>query len=220
MHLHVLRPLVQFIRLSISLASLAYNLYLYTCAIPHILYQLLHRPSLHSSILFKQLGLNGRKIYIAGLVMSAVGGLLMGDWQATGRDPCREEFTERQLNQSWIGRDGSDLSVRNTSTALEIKLGLDETHKMELDKIMCEQLSTEANVCFWNPYSRVTGQYCSECFKVCRSVHKSLNFVQLALGMGLFFGTVPLLTVTVLVIASDVMPLEQQVCGLYKSGSV
>ena len=153
---------------SVSLASLAYITYTYThaCAIPHILYQLLHRPSLHSSILFKQLGLNGRKIYIAGLVMSAVGGLLMGDWQATGHDPCREEFTERRLNQSWTGRDGSDLSVRNTSTALEIKLGLDETHKMELDKITCEQLSTEANVCFWNPYSRVTGQYCSECFKV------------------------------------------------------
>ena len=51
--------------------------------------------------------------------MSAVGGLLMGDWQAIGHDPCREGFTERQLNQS---RTGIDRSFHNPSTALEEKL--------------------------------------------------------------------------------------------------
>ena len=129
--------------------------------------------------------------------------LLMADWQAIGHDPCREGFSDRQ---SFVSNDSSLMKVadghgfavwQNTTGAL--------------DERICEELSTEANPCFWNPHSPVTGQYCAECFKVCRSVRRSLNFVQLCIGLFLLSATAPLLLVASFVFAADVVPLESQV---------
>ena len=158
---------------------------------------------LYLSFLLKQSGFNTRQVYIAGLVMGAVGMLLMADWQAIGHDPCREGFPDRQ---SFVSNDSSLMKVADGQV-----FSVWQNTTGALDERICEELSTEANPCFWNPHSRVTGQYCAECFKVCRSVKRSLNFVQLCLGLGLLSATAPLLLVTSFVFAADVVPLESQV---------
>ena len=119
--------------------------------------------------------------------MAVVGLLLMADWQAIGYDSCTEIFA---TNYNCSSNPCTDFA----------------------DHRACEQLSTDGNLCVWNQYSRVTGEYCSECFKVCRSERKSLNLVQFFLGLALYTATIPLIMVTSRVLVSEVTPKESMVC--------
>ena len=150
-------------------------------------------PFVFCSWFLKFSGMNTRKVYITGLVMAVVGLLLMADWQAIGYDSCMEGFA---ANYSCGSNPCTYVSIDFT------------------ERRACEQLSTDDNLCLWNQYSRVTGEYCSECFKVCRSERKSLNLVQFFLGLALYTATIPLILVTSRVLVSEVTPKESMVCLL------
>ena len=134
--------------------------------------------------------MNSRKIYITGLVMAIGGQLLMADWQALGFDSCREGFASNYSGSSILR---TYVNVKNVSSDVT-------------ERRACELLSTDGNYCLWNQHSQVTGEYCSECLKVCRSARKSLNFVQFILGLVLYTATILLLGTTISVIISEVTP--------------
>ena len=48
---------------------------------------------------------------------------------------------------------------------------------------VCESFSGPPYNCFWNPNSRITGEYCPRCEPLCRSSDHSLNFIQFAVGV-------------------------------------
>ena len=131
--------------------------------------------------------------------MAVLGQSLMADWQAIGHDICREGHAQ-------IYSDSFNLH----NTYVDMTNGSFVT----IERRACELLSTDTYQCFWNPHSQVTGEYCAECLKVCRSVKKSLTFVQFSLGLVLFISTLPLVPVTFRILASEIVPVESVVCTL------
>ena len=75
----------------------------------------------------------------------------------------------------------------------------------------CLAYSSPPDECFWNPNSRVSGIVCDECLKVCRSKDKSLNFVQLLIGVILYSGGFIIQRLSMTIMASDCMGTEGQV---------
>ncbi len=57
----------------------------------------------------------------------------------------------------------------------------------------CQLFGVESgNECFWNPESRITGDYCERCRQVCLSKSHTLNLVQLLFGLGMTsFSVIP-----------------------------
>ena len=76
----------------------------------------------------------------------------------------------------------------------------------------CRNHSGPPDECFWNQYSRLTGIFCEECEKLCRSERTSLNFVQLLIGLAVFSPAFPYCRITMSILASDAMGKEGQVC--------
>ena len=52
-----------------------------------------------------------------------------------------------------------------------------------LHRQSCEALSSSGHQCFWNPQSRITGDFCNTCHKSCQSEQKSMNFYQFVIGV-------------------------------------
>ena len=77
----------------------------------------------------------------------------------------------------------------------------------------CRNHSGPPDECFWNQYSRVTGIFCKECEKLCRSERTSLNFVQLLIGLAVFSPAFAFTRITMSILASDGMGKEGQVCN-------
>ena len=75
----------------------------------------------------------------------------------------------------------------------------------------CEALSSSSHQCFWNPQSRITGDYCNLCFPVCLSREKSINLYQFGLGVLLLALSAPLGFVFVSAVASDITSVDSQV---------
>ena len=75
----------------------------------------------------------------------------------------------------------------------------------------CLNHSGPPEECFWNQNSRVTGIFCDECVKLCRSRRSSLNFVQLLIGLLLFTPACPITRITLTILASDGMGSVGQV---------
>ena len=130
----------------------------------------------------------------------------MSDWQSIGNDPCSAinspELVTRELPQL-------DKSLPPTSSS-EVQQSSENYTTLQLREA-CEALSTPEHQCHWNPVSQFTGKYCQDCRPVCRSVRRSLNFFQFCLGVGLLTVSIPISTVVIVVIASDVVSVEMQV---------
>lgn len=73
-------------------------------------------------------------------------------------------------------------------------------------------LESEDN-CYWNQFSQVTKEDCYSCPQICRSVRKSLNFVQFAIGAAIFVIAIPISRVVLMILISDNLSQEQQVCA-------
>lgn len=152
--------------------------------------------------------------------MLITGVVIASDWQSIGHDPCLM-VTPRTSNLS------STINSTNTSASLwsnkatldgnysslpeDYFLSNDSVGEMLLKANYCMSQSSMENTCQWNPLSPITGKLCKECYPVCRSVHKSLNFIQLLIGIMLFTTAVPMSSVTLFLVASEFTPLEKQV---------
>ena len=124
------------------------------------------------------------------LVCTLAGSMLFGDWQAIGHDPCTS------LNTTT----GSGTGSGETGVPSNISQLVD-----------CEALSGSGDQCFWNPQSRVTGEFCNTCVAGCLSEQKSLDIYQFSAGVLLLSVSTPLGFVFVSAIASDITSVEMQV---------
>ena len=75
---------------------------------------------------------------------------------------------------------------------------------------LCEQSSDEYQ-CFWNPSSRITGQYCEMCRPVCLSKEYSLPFLQLIIGVVFVAPGYPLGRIGLTLLVSDGLGKASQV---------
>ena len=80
---------------------------------------------------------------------------------------------------------------------------------------ICEAFSGSPYNCFWNPASRITGQYCSRCEPLCRSTDHTLNFIQFALGVSLITPGYVMSRITLTLLTSDAMGAASQVITTY-----
>ena len=80
------------------------------------------------------------------------------------------------------------------------------------EQFCCEQFNNASEYeCFWNPVSRITGEYCERCRPVCLSKEHTLNFVQMLAGMVLLSFCLAPGRLLVTTIASDISGGNSQV---------
>ena len=140
------------------------------------------------------------------LIISLVGCVLISDWQAMlHRDPCSSpsSISNETYSGDWIiaSGDGRDIVDNNITD-------------FQLNVENCESRSTSLHRCFWNPKSRVTGDYCSTCLQTCLSENISLNFYQFIIGVFLTAMGSILGFVFDSALISDVTPTKNQVYSL------
>ena len=78
-------------------------------------------------------------------------------------------------------------------------------------RCICESFSGPPYNCFWNPNSRITGQYCPRCEPHCRSTDHSINFIQFILGVCLISASWPMSRITLSILVSDAVGATSQV---------
>ena len=175
--------------------------------------------SLHS-LAFKIFKVNNRKVLGVALTSALVGSILMGDWQAIGRDPCSLDGN-LQLNTSTNSTSSSDLihgvsvdSVLSSGLMLPPTDELNSTSNSSLYEQLveqCEALSSSSHQCFWNPKSHITGEFCNTCLPTCLSKQTTINFPQYTIGILLISFATPIGYVLIFAIASDIAPVDSQV---------
>ena len=174
-------------------------------------------------ILLKLLKTNNRVLLIISLTVGALGCLLISDWQAIGHDPCSSADL-RPLNTSINGSElsgsgvemlfsGSGMDNVSEFNASGVEMLFSSSgmapHQHYMDK--CQAVSTSSHQCFYNPTSRVTGEFCNTCLPRCLSEQRSLNFYQLCSGVLLIGLVTPLGFVFSLVVTSAYASPENQV---------
>ena len=128
-------------------------------------------------LVLQHLKLNSRITAIIGISASIIGAALMADWQSIGYDPC----TQFSLFHH------PDLAVEGNYSL----------------QLMYSTTCENKRSCYWNQHSIITGQDCWGCPPICRSVHRSLNFIQFCLGLAVFTLAIPITRVSVLLTMSD-----------------
>ena len=124
-------------------------------------------------------------------------------------------------NQGYQGRflweislDGPSYSIINETPSMttshslstnQIKMGV-----VELAAKKCRSQNTSLG-CHWTPKSFITGKICPDCRLLCRSVHKTLNFVQFSLGALLLLMSVSTVRVSLVSIITDYVNKQVQV---------
>ena len=147
------------------------------------------------------------------LLCALTGSAFIADWQAVGHDPCPSATPNSSINhsifndahnESYIGDLFSNGTLAsefsNTSSSLYLEL---------LEG--CIAQSTSSDRCFWNPQSRVTGDFCNSCVSSCLSEQRSLNFFQFIIGALLVASSASLGFVFISAVTSEITSIESQV---------
>lgn len=148
--------------------------------------------------------------YLLGLCLlfAVIGCALVGDWQSLmSNDVCHSEF-ERATNIDNDLFSGSGLS--NSSCSLLSDQGNCTVSFKPYDQC-CRSLSSSGHECFFNPKSRITGEFCSTCLCTCLSEQSTINLYQFSAGILFLSLAGPLGFVFSSAIASDITPVESQV---------
>ena len=146
------------------------------------------------------------------LLCALTGSAFVSDWQAVGHDPCsaapNSSITDGMFNESYnevyytgdpFSNETSETEVTNTSS---LYLELLEA---------CIAQSSSSDRCFWNPQSRVTGDFCNSCAPACLSEQKSLHIVQFSIGALLIASSASLGFVFISAVTSEITSVESQV---------
>ena len=179
-------------------------------------------------------------MFILALLISVAAAVLLADWQSLPYDPCTEyslyyhpELVDRYIREikNSSGLLTQDDSLEHYGGLLwEKSLGgtplVNETpsavvsHPLSANRInmevidlavnKCESLYTSLG-CHWTPMSLITGKDCPDCRLLCRSVDKTLNFIQFCLGAVLLLISVPSIRVSLVNVTSDYVNKEIQV---------
>ena len=73
------------------------------------------------------------------------------------------------------------------------------------------KICTSHEGCRWNQLSSITNTVCFSCPPICRSVERSLNFVQFSLGVTVFVMAIPISRVILMILISDNLNRNKQV---------
>ena len=186
----------------------------------------------------KVIKVDNRVLLAAAFIMGLTGSSLVGDWQAIGHDPCFSasgiQHLNTSINSSELTDTDYDQSGMFSATSL-LSSGLDTTYysgdsflspvsqsegvnitsnSSHLFSERCEALSSSSHQCFWNPHSRITGEYCNTCHASCHSEQKSSNFYQFSAGVLLVTLASSFGFVFISAIASAYTAVECQVCTI------
>ena len=161
---------------------------------------------------------------------------MIGDWQGIGQDPCSSANIIDHFNAStnssrleyndysqsgMFSADSVLNSGGNSTTNLEdyllspaplpdeINSSNSNLHSQWVES--CEALSSSSHQCFWNPKSRITGEFCNTCDTACYSEQKSFNFYQFSAGVMLICLSGALAFVFISSITSAYTPVDHQV---------
>ena len=161
--------------------------------------------------------IDNRKVLGVALTLALVGSILMGDWQAihVGRDPCSLDGN-LQLNTSTNSTNNSSDLIHGVSVDSVLSSGLmtdelNSTSNSSLYVENCEALSSSSHQCFWNPKSRITGEFCNTCLPTCLSKQTTINFYQYTVGILLISFASPLGLILTSAITAGVTPVHSQV---------
>ena len=77
---------------------------------------------------------------------------------------------------------------------------------------VCESLGSSQYQCHWIPKSTITGTFCQACPAICRGTSRTLNFVQFTIGAFIFRITIIIPRLTIMIVISDVVSKDYQVC--------
>ena len=135
-------------------------------------------------------------VCIIAFTLSLVGMITLADWQSLGGDPCRQ-LTDKDCFNSSDGGNLEYLFSNNNScpvfhNATTEELYYNATALCGDEQCVCDAINNVTDYqCFWNPLSRITGDYCERCRHVCLSKTRSLNFIQLIFGVIFFLQAFP-----------------------------
>ena len=127
---------------------------------------------------------------------------------------CSNDEVSHQHEGDW---NMSQYCVRNPRDYHCIGLTTDGIDTSLLDycemnaSCVCEALSGPPWHCFWNPNSRLTGEYCPRCNPLCRSVDNSLTFGQFLVGFMFLVLGFQIGRTTLTLVVSDAMGNAPQV---------
>ena len=157
-----------------------------------------------------------------------MGVTLIGDWQGIGHDPCSSVNIIVPFNTSTNGSelenndysqyemfsaDSALISRGDSIYSLPLSDGISSSnsslHNWWVES--CEALSSSSHHCFWNPKSRITGEFCNTCHTACYSERKSFNIYQFSFGVLLVRLASALGFVSISAIASAYTPTDHQV---------
>ena len=142
------------------------------------------------------------------LLFALIGSVLVADWQSIGQDPCTSFNSSATASEVYDPTLGFSSGIQE-----EYSNGTSNSSTSFYDQLVtgCEALSSSSHQCFWNPQSRITGDICNTCFRVCLSREKSINLYQFSLGVLLLALSAPLGFVFVSAITSDITSVDSQV---------
>jgi hypothetical protein len=138
--------------------------------------------------------IDNRIILIFTCIIGIIGCAIIGDWQSIQGDPCHQITPcDVNNNSSLDGTDGLLDCIENFQCSSEddrpecnLNFTLMTTNCTNNEECMCELYgSLSNNDCFWNPKSRITGEYCDRCRPACLSKRHSLCLPQLIIGISL-----------------------------------
>ena len=174
-----------------------------------------HVPSPLPSFILMELKIKTRKILALAICFMITGLAIMGDWQGIGHDPCLAassyNFSSFTNNTTMLSVHANASSTKNMQEWNTGSGSLELLDREVLQASHCEAQSFSGHDCYWNLVSQVTGKLCKDCDPVCRSVQKSLNFIQFALGVTLLTSTIPVATITTSLVTTQFLPQELQV---------
>ena len=163
------------------------------------------------------LKMNNRVLLGISLVICLLGCVLLADWQAIGHsNTCSMGPANISILSSNNTHSGK-MHINSNSGSFAVELlpyAANSTSNSSLYQQLlesCEALSNSSHQCFWNPESRVTGEFCNTCLLTCLSQQASLNFYQFSVGTLLILVGPLLVYVFISAIASDITPKESQV---------
>ena len=170
-------------------------------------------------LLIKVIKVDNRVFLALTFITALIGSILIGDWQAIGHDdPCSSADMHLSTFTNKSGLADTELGMLSPASGLGIAEELLPQEQTDLNLTLqqhyvdrCQAMSSSSHQCFWNPMSRVTGDFCSTCRPGCLSEQRSLNFYQYCLGILLFSFATPLGYVFNSAIASDLTPMKSQV---------
>ena len=186
---------------------------------------------LPNRLAIKLVKVNDRLLLGVTFILGLAGVILFGDWQGIGRDPCSSANIINHFNistdnyihsQSGMFSADSVLNTGGDSTVSpddyflspapqpdEMNSSNSSLHNLWVES--CEALSSSSHQCFWNPKSRITGEFCNTCDTVCYSEQKSFNFIQFSAGVMLICLSSALGFVFISSITSAYTPVDHQV---------